>query len=167
MTAHSSIRIRPARPSDETFLVALIPRLRAFGPGPLRSPEAMDRAEQDAVRRALADASPDTVLFVAELTGADPLGTESPRPAGLALGESHTDYFTGERHGHLGILAVSEEAEGQGVGQALLAATESWARERGYRFLTLNVFDGNHRARSIYAKAGFRPDAIKYLKELG
>lgn len=162
-----SIRIRPAIPSDESFLVDLIPRLRAFGPGPLRPPEAMDRAEQDAVRSALASPSSETLLLVAEIVGATSRVGPTPMRAGLALGEAHTDYFTGEQHGHLAILAVAEAAEGKGVGQSLMVAVEEWARDRGYRFLTLNVFDGNHRAKAIYAKAGYRPDAVKYLKELG
>ena len=76
------------------------------------------------------------------------------------------DYFTLEHHGHVGILAVTEEAEGQGAGTALLRAAEAWARERGYRKLTLSVFEDNHRARGMYDRAGFRPDTIKYLKVL-
>lgn len=167
MTDPSSIRIRPATSSDESFLVELIPRLRAFGPGPLRPPEAMDQAEQEAVRRALRNPSSETLLLVAELVGAASGESQDSMPAGLALAETHTDYFTGEQHGHLAILAVAEAAEGKGVGQSLMAAVEAWARRKGHRFLTLNVFDENHRAKAIYAKAGFRPDAIKYLKELG
>lgn len=153
-----TIRVRPAIRTDRSFLAGIVPRLRAFGPSALRPVDALDRAERDALLRALDDPSPDTVLFVAE----DDLG----HPAGVAFAESPTDYFTGERHGHLGILAVATEAEGKGAGRALIAAVERWAADRGHRFLTLNVFAGNERARSVYERAGFAPDTIRYAKEL-
>jgi GNAT superfamily N-acetyltransferase len=38
---------------------------------------------------------------------------------------------------------VTREAEGRGVGAALMRAAEAWARSRGHGKLTLNVFDGN------------------------
>lgn len=136
----------------------VVPRLRAFGAPPLRPARAMDSAERQALERALASPAPDTLLVVAEL---DAIGA-----AGVAYAVSATDYFTGERHGHLSILAVIAAAEGQGVGRALLAATEAWALAQGYRFLTLNVFAGNRRARAVYERAGYAPDTIRYLKEL-
>jgi GNAT superfamily N-acetyltransferase len=136
-----------------------VPRLRAFGPPPLRPLDALDRAERDALERALASLAPDCHLVVAEVGEAGPIG--------VAYAESATDYFTGEQHGHLAILAVAASGEGQGVGRALLAATEAWATSRGYRFLTLNVFAGNERARAVYERAGYTPDTIRYVKELG
>jgi GNAT superfamily N-acetyltransferase len=80
--------------------------------------------------------------------------------------EEKQDYFTGVRHGHIGILAVTETAEGRGAGGALMRAAEAWARDRGYPALTLNVFDANQRARRMYEHFGFRPDTVKYLKPL-
>ena len=56
--------------------------------------------------------------------------------------------------------------KGRGVGAALLRAAEAWALARGHATLTLNVFDGNRRARALYERAGFRPDTIKYRKTL-
>ena len=87
-------------------------------------------------------------------------------PAGVAYAETATDYFTGERHGHLAILIVAEGGEGRGVGRALLAAVEAWAAARGYRYVTLNVFAANARARSVYERAGYVPDTVRYAKEL-
>jgi len=154
-----TIRVRSAMHADREFLVGIVPRLRAFGPSTLRPVDALDRAERETLLRALDDPKPDTVLLVAE----DDVG----HPAGVAFAESPTDYFTGERHGHLGILAVAAGAEGKGAGRALMAAVERWATECGYRFLTLNVFAGNERARTLYERAGFSPDTIRYVKELG
>jgi GNAT superfamily N-acetyltransferase len=152
------ITVRAARPADRDFIVSLVPRLRAFGPPPLRPPEAVDRAEREALERAL-DALPEgSALFVAERDGAG--------PAGVLYLETATDYFTQERHGHVAILVVSEAGEGHGVGRALLQAAEAWGVERGYRFLTLNVFGGNARARLLYERAGYAVDTVRYAKVL-
>ena len=85
---------------------------------------------------------------------------------GMAYAEPAVDYFTQERHGHLGIIAVAEAAEGRGVGRELLATVERWAAEQGFRFVTLNVFATNARAIDVYGRAGYRPDTVRYLKEL-
>jgi GNAT superfamily N-acetyltransferase len=151
------VRVRTATAADRDFILGLVPRLRAFGPRPLRPIAALDRAEHEALEHALSSPSDDAILFVGEADGS---------PAGVAYAQTATDYFTSERHGHLGIIAVAEAGEGRGVGRALLAAVEQWASERGYRFLTLNVFDGNERARTVYERAGYAPDTIRYVKEL-
>jgi GNAT superfamily N-acetyltransferase len=88
------------------------------------------------------------------------------RPAGFAFLEHATDYFSGARHGHLGMIAVAADSEGHGVGRALMDAAEAWARAQGYARLTLNVFEGNTRARRAYERAGFAVETIRYVKEL-
>lgn len=144
-------------PGDRPVILALIPRLRAFGDPPFRTPEAHDRAEGGTLERALENPSADSVVYVAEL---NELGI-----VGVAYSHAATD-FCGERHGHLSILAVSENVEGHGVGRALIEATEEWARSREFRLLTLNVFAVNHHARAVYERVGFVPDMIRYTKEL-
>ena len=153
-----TVRVRAATAADREFITGVVPRLRAFGPPPLRPAEDLDRAERAVLERALTRLPSGAILLVADLNDTG--------PAGVAYAETATDYFTGERHGHLGILAVAESGEGQGVGRALLSAIEAWATARGYRFLTLNVFEGNSRARAVYERAGYRPDTIRYVKEL-
>jgi hypothetical protein len=128
----ATVRVREACEADREFLLSLVPRLRAFGTVPLRTEAEHDGAERRAIERALASPSSEHVLFVAEL---DALG-----PAGVALAETATDYFTGERHAHLGILAVAA---------------------------ALNVFADNLHAREVYERAGFSPDTIRYAKPLG
>ncbi|HEX6532977.1 MAG TPA: GNAT family N-acetyltransferase [Gemmatimonadaceae bacterium] len=152
------MRVRAATAADRELILGLVPRLRAFGPPPLRPADALDGAERRALEQALAAPRPDATLLVAEL---DEMG-----PAGIAYAETAVDYFTGERHGHLAILIVAEHGEGRGVGRALIAASEEWAASLGYRFMTLNVFAGNARARAVYERAGWAPDTIKYVKEL-
>lgn len=159
-----SVHVRAARADDRDALIALIPRLRAFGPVPLRPLDALDRAERDTLTLALdtlvgpSGLLPEVALLVAE--------TPAVAVAGTALVQTKTDYFTGEAHGHLAILVVAEAAEGQGAGRALLAAAEEWSAARGHRFLTLNVFAANERARTVYERAGYALDTLKYFKEL-
>ncbi len=151
------VRIRPAAEEDRAFILSTVPRLRAFGPPPLRPADALDRAERAALEAALADEADDAILLVGELDGG---------AAGFAYAHTATDYFTGERHGHLAIIAVAEAGEGRGVGRALLEAVEGWSSARGHRFITLNVFAGNGRARAVYERAGYGPDTVRYAKEL-
>jgi GNAT superfamily N-acetyltransferase len=62
------------------------------------------------------------------------------------------------------MLAVTEAAEGHGVGAALLRAAEEWTTEQGYTKVTLNVFDGNARARRAYERAGYQVETLRYVK---
>lgn len=152
------ITVRPATDADRPFVLGLVPRLRAFGPSPLRPAEALDSAERRTLEKAF-DALPEgSILLIGEHPAEGPLG--------MAYAETGTDYFTKEAHGHLTILAVHESGEGRGVAPALLEAVERWAAGRGHRFVTLNVFARNARARAAYEKAGYAPDIVRYLKEL-
>jgi GNAT superfamily N-acetyltransferase len=151
--------VRPAVASDRAEVLALVPRLRAFGaPPPLHSPEELDAGEARTLERYFDAPSEHARLFVA--AGAD------GAVLGAAYAERAIDYFTLEAHGHLGILAVAAEAEGRGIGRALLESVEQWSRARGYRFVTLNVFTSNVRALSVYERAGYRADTVRYVKAL-
>jgi GNAT superfamily N-acetyltransferase len=153
-----SFTIRPAMSRDEAAVLALAPRLRAFQSSQtLREPQALDAGEQRTLRRFFAENPADAFLWVAENEGA---------VVGMAYANRSTDYFTQETHGHLGILAVAEHAEGRGIGQALLATVEHWSRDSGFRFLSLNVFADNTRARAVYEKAAYRADYVRYVKQL-
>jgi GNAT superfamily N-acetyltransferase len=99
---------------------------------------------------------PTTLLFLA-YSGAAPAGiavcflgfsTFAARP----LVNVH-DYFVLPAH------------RGAGIGRLLLAAVEQRAREIGCCTVTLEVQENNHRAKSIYAAAGFR-QAV-HLPEVG
>jgi GNAT superfamily N-acetyltransferase len=57
-------------------------------------------------------------------------------------------------------IAVLPAHRGAGVGQALLAAAEQLARQRGCCKLTLEVLTGNPRALSSYLRFGFAPYAL-------
>ena len=52
-------------------------------------------------------------------------------------------------------IAVTESCRGRGIGTALLRWAEQQALERGCCKLTLEVLEGNRRARQVYRKFGF------------
>jgi GNAT superfamily N-acetyltransferase len=153
----STIAIQPAAAADRAAILRLADRLASFGPTSRSAAEIGNRE-----RRALADAierlAPDSALLVARHPA---LGL-----VGVLLLESRRDYFTDVVHGHVSTLAVAQEAEGQGVGRALLAAAEAWGRERGYPRLTLAVFTENLRARELYGRQGWRSELETYYKPL-
>lgn len=150
------VAIRHARPHDRAFVLETAERLAAFDPPRWRTKREIWEGEARTLR-AWFDGTLKGTLLVAERGGA---------PLGFVFLERHTDYFTLQEHGHVGILAVAQHAEGTGAGRALLEAGEAWARERGYRKLTLNVFEGNARARAVYDRLGFEPETRRYVKSL-
>jgi GNAT superfamily N-acetyltransferase len=151
------VSVRAARPGDRAFVIEAAGRLAAFGVPEGRTSGEIVEGEARTLRAFFDQSGPRDALLVAEA---------DDRASGFIFLEEQQDYFTLETHGHVGILVVTAEAEGRGVGAALMRAAEAWARSRGHRTLTLNVFDANRRARAIYEHLGFRPDTVKYLKTL-
>jgi len=151
------ITVRGGTAADRDFVIETARRFAAFGPPPWLTPAEVVAGEVRCLDDFFDGGMQGATLLIAE---------EAGRPAGFAFLEHHTDYFTGQRHGHLGMIAVTEAAEGRGAGAALLGAAEDWARARGYAKLTLNVFDGNARARRVYERAGYRVDTLRYVKGL-
>ena len=150
------MRIRRATEADRIAILALAVRLSAFGPTTRTADEVATR-ERQVLRDALDGSAPESELFVAE----DERGV-----VGVLLMEGRTDYFTGEQHAHISILAVAENAERRGVGTALLGEAERWARARGFRRLTLSVFAENLRAKDLYRRRGWKPELETHFKVL-
>jgi GNAT superfamily N-acetyltransferase len=153
----SRITVRAGTARDRDFVVETARRFAAFGPPPWRTPQEVVAGEV----RSLDD------FFDGGLCGSTLLiADDDGRPAGFVFLEHGTDYFTGERHGHLGMIAVTDAAEGRGIATTLLRTAEDWARAEGYVRLTLNVFDGNDRARRVYERCGYQVETLKYVKAL-
>src|SRR5215217_4421161 len=144
MNKNSAIRIRPATLNDKGFIISLLPRLVEFGPPPWRDAAAMLETDTQVVSEKLLDTHPQKAFFIAEDSH------------GIALGFIHLepgkDYYNHGLHGHIANLIVSPDAEGHGVGQLLLEKAEEWARNQGFRWLTLSVFAQNRRARELYQR---------------
>jgi GNAT superfamily N-acetyltransferase len=154
-----NVTVRPARPDDRGFVLATAERLSAFGPPAWRTPDEVVEGEARTLRAWFEAPAEGAALLVAEeASGGARLG--------FVYVETLRDYFLLAEHGHVGILAVAEQAEGRGAGGALLAAAEDWARRRGFDRLTLNVFERNARARTVYASRGYVPESLKYMKLL-
>ncbi len=86
------------------------------------------------------------LLLLAELDGT-PVGSSGLHPVGPAL-----------RRRHVMMLGISvlPEAQGRGVGSALMAAMCDYAdRWAGVLRLELTVYTDNHRALGLYRKFGF------------
>lgn len=149
--------IRPAQPADRDFVLALADRLVSFDVPAFRTKAELAEGDRRALADWFHDPKPDETLFVAELDG---------QPAGCAYLVTLVDYFNERPHAHLSVLAVTAEAEGQGVGSALLDRSEAWARERGSDRLTLSALVTNSRARALYERRGFSGEYIRYVLPL-
>ncbi|MEP6924557.1 MAG: GNAT family N-acetyltransferase [Pyrinomonadaceae bacterium] len=138
--------------------MSLLPRLVEFGPPAWRNVAQMTAADTQVLSDKLINEPPGTAIFIAE------------DDKGVALGFIHlqtgNDYYNREKHGHISDIIVVPEGEGRGIGRALMAKGEEWARIQGYRWLTLSVFAQNVRAREVYKRLGYGEDIMKYVKEL-
>jgi GNAT superfamily N-acetyltransferase len=152
----SSITIRLAAPQDEAALTALAWRLTGFNLPPWRKPEHIADADGREMMAAIRAGSAANEVFIAERNGTT---------VGCLHMLEDVDFF-GAKHAHISVVATTAEAEGSGVGRALMEYAETWARQRGLTLLTLNVFAGNERAQRFYERAGYAPEIVKYAKQV-
>lgn len=139
-----SVAIRRAQPGDAAALVALATDVSSEAGGWLLSDDSWrsvgdERRYLRAVRR-----HPDAVVLVAEV------------PEGIVGRISLArDSHPSSRHvADLGLMVAASHRR-RGIGLALLAAAEDWARGARVRKLELHVFPHNEAAIRLYEKAGF------------
>ena len=160
MNSHPlALSIRSARHDDEAFLLSLLPRLADFPLPEWRTADEIARGDRPILLDALHGRIEHAAILVAELS---PGGER----AGYVLATTKHDYFTRAAHAHVEVIAVTPEAERRGVARALMDAIEEWARRRGYRHVTLNVFDRNTRAKALYDSLGYEVETVHYRKAL-
>lgn len=152
------MKVRDARPSDGDAMLALMPRLAAFDIPTDREPEHLYHDDAALMRRWLAGDADDCLVQVA-------VG-ENEALLGFTLTRLRPDALSHEPSAHLEAIAVAEDAEGRGVGKALLDAAEMNARENGAQSLTLHVISSNDRARSFYEYRGYFAEMLRYIKRL-
>lgn len=157
MKNREGLAIRPAVAADRDFVVAMADRLVSFDVPAFRTKAELADGDRRALAEWFRDPKPGEAMFVAEHDG---------RPAGCAYLVTLVDYFNERPHAHLSVLAVTAEAEGKGVGSALLDRSEAWARERGSDRLTLSALVTNSRARALYERRGFSGEYIRYVLPL-
>ena len=129
------------------------------------APAAYRVPETDAVRerftRMIENADEEDLHLVAEVDGRvvgalDAFRRPDGSPGSMRL-PSRTAEFG------IGVLAAYR---GRGVGSALLAATETWARAEGLDALVLDVADENVDAERLYERVGYRPMSRTMTKPL-
>ena len=143
--------IRPAAPEDAAALLELKHALdeetsfMLLEPGERR--DTADDVERDL--RAVAD-EPNSVVLVADESGA---------LAGYV--EARGGGFRRNRHAAHVVIGVRAASAGRGLGTALLAELEAWARRHGLDRLELTVMAHNERALALYRKSGFEVEGTR------
>lgn len=71
-----------------------------------------------------------------------------------------------ENAAHIGLIAVSESARGQGVGLKLINAVEDFAYSKGMKTIHVPTQNNNEAACSFYKKCGFSLESEEYVYHL-
>lgn len=153
-----SYRIRDATPADVETIRRLLPRLAEFDLPARRSPEDLWRGDEQMLLRWRDGEEPDLFAHVA-VNGGDTI-------LGVSIVRLREELLSHAPSAHLEVLAVAKEAEGQGMGKALVTAAEKAARTRGAETMTLHVFGVNTRARGMYERLGYDGELMRYIKEI-
>ncbi len=155
--------IREAKlPSDEPAILSFINGLQdfeaTFEPDRRRDPDFAAQHWRELQHRC---AEKHGIMLIAE---------DADKAVGWAFAyEQHGELFIVEperRHGFLAEIFVSPEARGKGLGRALIAGCEAWARDRGHKLLTIGVLARNPGAIRAYEGSGYAPYAITMRRYL-
>ena len=163
-----SLTIRPAVLPDEVDVIAelIMESVRWHGeqwPEDLRVGPA-ESSGAPPLRDQLLESAGDPALvrLVAEIDGAVVgvlSGSVAEPPKGGMLRYAGPVAYVAD----LGVAATHRK---RGIGTALLAEFESWARSRGAAHLRLFVHEGNAAAESLYERTGFRRVHVEMRKDL-
>ncbi len=153
------ITIRPATADDTAFILSLAPRFVAFDLPKVRRKRQTLAAIRADIELALREGRPGAHFFVTE--------DADGQPTGFLHLQVQRDFFSGASACHIADLAVDGRHDGQGIGRALLDHAQAWAGEHHCKLLTLSVFPGNARARTLYERAGFETDLLRMAKPVG
>ncbi len=148
--------IRDATPDEIEKIIPLLPRLADFEVPNGRDPRFLWEGDADLLRQWAQGTAPNCLVKVAVSDNDDALGT--------AITTMREELLNHEPSAHLEVLVVDPQADGQGIGKALLRETELAVRKRGAQSLSLHVFANNKRARHVYEKMGFNGELIRYIK---
>ncbi len=156
-TEQARVVVRPYRAEDRDGVMALAPRLTE-GVAAWREAGAVAEAVTGWVTASLDRAAQAAAgVFVAESAG---------RVAGFVTVTERT-HFTGQVDGYVGELAVAPHLTRHGVGRALMAAAEEWARDRGLENLTLETGAANLPALGFYRSLGYVAEEVRLSRSVG
>lgn len=151
--------VRAADPDDDDFILGLASRFVDFELPKWRRRNVVLEGIRNDIGRHLDDQPPGSFMFVVE---DDSTGDR----CGFLHLQLVTDFFTGHQNCHISDLAVIPSMDGKGVGKALLAYAEQFAREHRCERLQLAVFPGNQRAIKLYEQYGFGTEMLRMVKPL-
>lgn len=147
------VTVREGRAGDTEALVALLAQLFA-----IEADFPIDPAVQARGLRLLGT-RPDAVILVAEAAG---------RVVGMCTVQLTASTARGGLSAGVEDVVVDESMRGRGIGRALLAAAEAWARGRGAVRLALLADETNLAALDFYDRLGFTRTRLVWLaKSLG
>ena len=151
-------QIRPATPADTDHILRLFPRLAAFELPTNRAAEDLWRGDAELLRSWSTGYAPQCLVYVA-------IDSEQAI-LGIAMAQLREELLSHDPSAHLEVLVVRNDAEGQGIGKALIQEIERAVQAQGARSLTLHVFAANTRARAVYERLGYNGELIRYIKHL-
>ncbi|MGL5080605.1 MAG: GNAT family N-acetyltransferase [Microcoleaceae cyanobacterium] len=76
------------------------------------------------------------------------------------------DQVEGDRIAYIFLLYVDPQHRRRGIGSALMQQAEYWARQRGDRKISLQVFSQNQPALNLYQKQGYQVQSLTLQKSL-
>jgi GNAT superfamily N-acetyltransferase len=153
----TNITLRPATADDRAFIDSLSPRLSSVPRPAWHDMVAMEGFQDRHMAASFTPVDGESTLIACAGDGTR-LGYIHLRPG--------KDGVTDEPCGYISLLATTKEAEGSGVATHLMTAAEDWARGRGYRLLSLDVFADNRRAVDFYRRGGFKTETRRMVKPL-
>lgn len=150
-----SVDVVPYTSADREALLALAPRL-CVGVAAWRPLDGVGEAVRQWVEESIASAGDEHGVFVARVDGT---------VVGM-VAVSEQEHWSGQVDAYVGELMTDEHVEGHGVGRALLARAEEWARDRGLDRITLETGAANRRARDFYRRLGYRDEEVRLTRVL-
>jgi ribosomal protein S18 acetylase RimI-like enzyme len=154
----TELLVRAASAEDDDFILALVPRFVEFELPRWRKRHVVTEGIRRDLVAHLENPPPASFMYIAE--------TDEGERVGFLHVQTMTDFFSGGLNCHISDLVVAPGHDGRGIGRALLAWAEDFAREHRCERLTLGVFPGNERARRTYEAAGFGVDMMRMAKPL-
>jgi ribosomal protein S18 acetylase RimI-like enzyme len=148
------VRVRDAHAADAAFVASLVPRFVEHGAADGHTPDEVVDGTRRVLDAALRAPQPGDVFLIAE--------DETGERAGFVYAVTERDFFTNEPYLHVSEIATARS--GAGAGALLMEAAEARARERGYRFVTLNVVDENAAGQRFYERRGYAIGHRHYVK---
>jgi N-acetylglutamate synthase-like GNAT family acetyltransferase len=145
MRSMPSPTIRAAQASDAVALAELCGQL-GYPTTPDALPPRLTRLDADPAVRTLVATTDGMVIGLATVHIRYTINHEAPL-------------------GQLTLLVVDERVRARGIGRALVAAAEAWAREQGCKRFVVTTALHRNDAHAFYEKLGFKHTGRRYGKD--